>query len=392
MTDAAELIDLTERARALTVAGRQQDALRILRQVLAQDPRSGTAHCLAATCLLQLGNLETSLAEAELGVQADPTLAWPHILRSWALGYLARFDDAIEAAQLAVRLEPNNADCHETLSTAFLNSGNTEQAVTAARQAVSLAPGSADAWVILSAAALGDRDWEQAEAAATKALQIQPDSSNAMNNLGAALAHRRRTLLALSFFRRGLAADPTAVIVRGNINGLVLRLVGVIVCAATSLAILWMFASGRNLTGLAAVTTSVLIIVSATVLIVSSVGIPIWYHRLPQSVKRSLRDRPSWGAAFHADPLSRFGLALRLGALPVGYVMISFAVTLLVMAFIQGLPGGSSRNGGGNRVVLGIGLALGVYLLGLRKGSGSVRNKRLRQRPRPPRRVPVDWH
>lgn len=213
-----------------------------------------------------------------------------------------------------------------------------------------------------------------------------------MNNLGAALVHRRRRILALSFYGRGLTANPTDIIVRGNINRLVFGVINVAVASATALAILTMFSAGRHPTGPAAVVTNALTLAAAAALITIVVGAPIWYLRLPQSLKLAIRDRASWAETFRTDSLTRGELTLRLVMFPFMYVFATWVVSLFVMAIIQALPGGESRTGGNDRTVLWIGLTAvaGSYAL-MKILPILFRNRVPPPRTHPPRRVPVDW-
>lgn len=95
------------RAEALGDAGRWEQSLRTLHEVLAREPRHPVALRLAAVAEIQLQRWPQALQAAQAAVAVDPTSEHGHRLASVALEHLGRHGEAVLAAREAVRCEPS---------------------------------------------------------------------------------------------------------------------------------------------------------------------------------------------------------------------------------------------------------------------------------------------
>ncbi|GGM72802.1 hypothetical protein GCM10012275_49310 [Longimycelium tulufanense] len=173
------------RAAELTAAGRQAEAVRLLRPLVRAHPDNPTAWCHLAAALLDGERHEPALSAARRAAVLDADRDWPHRLASIALVELGRPAEAVLSARESVRLAPGEWRSHVALAEALVadapNGG--EEAAAAARRAVALAPHEARTHEVLGDVELTAHRLDEAEAAYRAARRIDPRSEHARANL-----------------------------------------------------------------------------------------------------------------------------------------------------------------------------------------------------------------
>ncbi|MGW4797745.1 tetratricopeptide repeat protein, partial [Nonomuraea sp. NPDC004297] len=115
-----KVADPIERARALLQLRRAADAERELRGLLAQEPQHTAAHALLGLALIQQGQAEEAVREAQEAVRLAPDQWLPHYAAAQVYNRAHRPDDAIAAVGAALNLQPEYAPAWEVLARAHL--------------------------------------------------------------------------------------------------------------------------------------------------------------------------------------------------------------------------------------------------------------------------------
>lgn len=149
-----KVADPIERARALLQLRRAADAERELRGLLAQEPQHTAAHALLGLALIQQGQAEEAVREAQEAVRLAPDQWLPHYAAAQVYNRAHRPDDAIAAVGAALNLQPEYAPAWEVLARAHLLKEDWPRMLDAALRGLGLDPQDSD---LASLAALADR-------------------------------------------------------------------------------------------------------------------------------------------------------------------------------------------------------------------------------------------
>ncbi|NGY61193.1 tetratricopeptide repeat protein [Lentzea sp. NEAU-D13] len=180
------------RAAELTAEGLPQQAIDLLRPLVAANPRHAEAWCRLAAAHLDLGEADQALDSAKRAMILDGEPAWPQRLAALALSDLGRPAEAAVAARESVRRKPGDWRCYVVLAEVLANSPDgAVEAFDAALHASQLASTEPRAFQVLGDAALRMRDWGTAEHAYRAAIKLDPSDADSKANL--ATVQRRRS-------------------------------------------------------------------------------------------------------------------------------------------------------------------------------------------------------
>lgn len=180
------------RAAELTAEGLPQQAIDLLRPLVAANPRHAEAWCRLAAAHLDLGEADQALDSAKRAMILDGEPAWPQRLAALALSDLGRPAEAAVAARESVRRKPGDWRCYVVLAEVLANSPDgAVEAFDAALHASQLASTEPRAFQVLGDAALRMRDWGTAEHAYRAAIKLDPSDADSKTNL--ATVQRRRS-------------------------------------------------------------------------------------------------------------------------------------------------------------------------------------------------------
>ncbi|MCA8921864.1 MAG: tetratricopeptide repeat protein [Planctomycetes bacterium] len=197
-------------ARALAAAGRAEQALDVLAELLAAGSRDAEAWALSARLKSAAGRFAEARADLERTLELDPehALAWlslSHVLRK-----LGRGEDALAAVERAVQLAPTLADAHFNRGRILQDFGRFEESAEAYAQCLRLRPDDAGAMANRGAALGRLGRTEEALASHSACLRLEPDNVIALEGRGAALLKLGRAQEALGDLTRVLQLDPQA--------------------------------------------------------------------------------------------------------------------------------------------------------------------------------------
>ncbi len=163
-------LEAAEKAASLTGVGRAEEAIRILRGVVARNPKFADAWSQLGRACERAGRLEDSIVAFRKAIDISPMLA-PEIAISLAESYLSlgRVDDSIAHAKLGVAVHPGPA--HAVLAKANLLKGDFAAAEEAARWLMSDPRGRTEGFVAMAQIRTSqkrfDEAWSLAESART---------------------------------------------------------------------------------------------------------------------------------------------------------------------------------------------------------------------------------
>jgi Flp pilus assembly protein TadD len=225
MTELTEVSGALQRATVLCDLGRYDQAIVLLRAVLARDPQNVTGLCLLARAHLGQGSASDALRVATDAISLAPEHEWPHRIASLALSSLGRDEEALATARTAVRLGPHTAQCYINLAQILAASGlDLIEARDVAARAVALAPHDPDSYLAVSAVAIADSRHDDAMSAVHRALALDPDNSAAHNELARIQLRRHRAgnavalARAASGFATAVRNDPRSTVSRQNLD------------------------------------------------------------------------------------------------------------------------------------------------------------------------------
>jgi tetratricopeptide (TPR) repeat protein len=190
--------------------GSQDEAHRLLDEVLRADPKNARALLLKADFLTKERKLDEALARAKAATAAGPEIASAH----YALGMVHRargeVDESIQAFNEALRLNPRAAAAEVALAQMHLLQNSAAKSLQYARDALESNPTSVQARLTLVATLISQGNGVEAETELKPLAAQYPDSPAVHAYLGAANLLRKNDAAARQSFERALKLDPTS--------------------------------------------------------------------------------------------------------------------------------------------------------------------------------------
>jgi tetratricopeptide (TPR) repeat protein len=207
-----------DQAEHFRQTGQWQEADRLCREVLSQEPDNGDAWHLLGIIAFQNGCYAAAVDSMRHAVTARSDRAHFHSNLGLALAASGKLDEAIACYRQAMQLSPSSVDIYNNLGIALKAQGRFHEAMTAYRQALELRPNSPEVWNNLGNALAAQSDWDRAAEAFSKALSLRPDYADAHNNLGFVQAAQNRLDDAIASYRRALVIKPDSAITLCNLG------------------------------------------------------------------------------------------------------------------------------------------------------------------------------
>jgi tetratricopeptide (TPR) repeat protein len=215
------------KARYALALGRPDEAERIIRKRLEQNPNDLAARVLLSQTLLQERRAPEAVTEARKAVRANPKDPDAQLALSGALLQTARFsipEEARTAAERAVQLAPKLARARVQLAEVYIADKKENQAIATADEAIKLEPRNPAGYFIKALALNTLKDYQGAAAAADSAIRFDRDHQlpQAEYIRATSLVELKRydeAMTALSAAERGnpLLGGPQADALRGRI-------------------------------------------------------------------------------------------------------------------------------------------------------------------------------
>jgi tetratricopeptide (TPR) repeat protein len=200
------------------------DAVRILRQVTAWQPRKAAAWYRLGVALKNSGEKEEAIAAYQKAIALDEKYATPWHGLGAVYAALVRREEAIAAFQKAIALDEKDAYPWNGLGAVYAALGRREEAIAAYQQAIALDEKFVYPWNGLGNVyrALGRR--EEAIAAFQQAIALDEKDAAPWNGLGNVYTLQGNLEAALEAFRKAVELAPEDGVYRGSLVGILRRL------------------------------------------------------------------------------------------------------------------------------------------------------------------------
>lgn len=202
-SDALERVALV-RARQ----GKLDEAVRLLREALAQRPHSASAHFHLGNVLNSLGRPEEAKACYETAIALVPDFAEAHYNLGNTLQTLGRHQEARARYEQALPLMPDRPELYNNLAVVLQTIGDHEQAIRHCEKALALRPDYPEAYNNLANSLYALNRCEEAVTQYHRALALKADFAEAHDNLGMAHVAVGRIAEARQCFETAIALAP----------------------------------------------------------------------------------------------------------------------------------------------------------------------------------------
>jgi tetratricopeptide (TPR) repeat protein len=189
-------------------SGRNDIAVDLIRRAIALRPNFAEAQSNLGDALRANGQLDEAIAAYRQAIVLLPNYAGNHSNLSDTLREKGQFDDAIAASRQAIGLNPNLPQAHNNLGNALKDKGQLDEAIAALRQAIALDPNLPEAHCNIGNALKAKGQLDEAVAAYRRAIALNPNLPVAHNNLGNALAEKGRLDEAIAAYRQAITLRP----------------------------------------------------------------------------------------------------------------------------------------------------------------------------------------
>ena len=196
---------------------RYTEAASAARSLISRFPAHSYAWKILGATLLELGQLEASLAAQKKTAERFPDDHEAHFNLACGLQQQNRLDEALESYSLALSIQPNNAIAYSNLGYLLNSRGFAPEAEAHCRLAIELQPDLANAHNSLGAALHAQGKFEEAKACYRTALTLKPGWPKAYNNLALTLKEQGFWSDAKDCYYRAIELDPDFSVAHSNL-------------------------------------------------------------------------------------------------------------------------------------------------------------------------------
>ncbi len=225
--DPKRLVQLSDRlddAMAAHVAGRSEEAVRLLRAIVAERPSMAKAYDDLSFVLREAGRLEGAIASLEDSLEANASTLAMRARLGLYLQEAGKTAASIGLLQKVVEENPGYAEAYNYMGLAYAQEGRADEAIETFRKLLDLDPSYASAYSNLGSVYLARARHAEAEKEFRLALEIDPRLGAAWNGLGVVAASTGREEEAVESWKRSLDLDPRQYDTLYNLGTLLTRL------------------------------------------------------------------------------------------------------------------------------------------------------------------------
>jgi arylsulfatase A-like enzyme/Tfp pilus assembly protein PilF len=218
--DPKDMIAVFNRLRQANHAVRERrfdQALPILREVLAKDPRNAFAQLVLGSAHMGMEQYREAIAQYTIYLQLVPTSAYAHHWLSICYIRLGDQANALREADATLAIDGRFTDARIMKGGILASRGDYPGALAELRAAVDADPAKATIRLDLAKVLAEAGQAHDAEAQYQRILQAQPDFVPALTGLGAVYAGRGEHARAEAALRRALEIDPRDAHARFNL-------------------------------------------------------------------------------------------------------------------------------------------------------------------------------
>jgi tetratricopeptide (TPR) repeat protein len=188
--------------------GKRSEAAEINAQILKDDPKDNDARGLAATMLLEKGEVSKALSELQSVVTRDPTNPVSHYNLGRAYAAHAEYPLAQQQFQKAVDLRPDYVMARLALVQLQIAMGQFDAALKGAQDVLAIDRNNLSAQLVASAALMGQRKFPESRQVLENLLKTNPGSPDVYYQLGIAGLSESKFKDAEDAFRHAYQLNP----------------------------------------------------------------------------------------------------------------------------------------------------------------------------------------
>jgi tetratricopeptide (TPR) repeat protein len=205
------LYNKIKQAEGASADKEDDDALKLLDEVIAQDPGIMEAHQVRANIYLELDRPEDSIAECKEALQTDEEYEAAIFTMAQAYKRLKKYDQAIAGYDRIRQLDPKDPKSYVNLGEIYCDTRDFDRAVANLEQAISVDPEhSAIAHNLLGSAYLEMKKLDQAEKEIALSLEMRPRIPDAHYNLGLLYEEKGDIQRAIEEYKKEIEIHPAA--------------------------------------------------------------------------------------------------------------------------------------------------------------------------------------
>jgi predicted O-linked N-acetylglucosamine transferase (SPINDLY family) len=205
-TVAQALAQAQEKRQAGDIPGAEQ----ICRYVLSQLPQNDAALKTLAEMVFLQGRIKEAIALMRQAVAINPRFASYHNNLGLALAADQQLDAASEEFKLALSINPDTAEIHTNLGNIHLAQRRPDLAIPLYRRALTLKPDHVMSINNLAAALIQEGYLDEAMEVAQRGIELQPESDHINRIVGRLFRESGRLDEAIAWFEKRLAVDPAS--------------------------------------------------------------------------------------------------------------------------------------------------------------------------------------
>ncbi|MDD5026701.1 MAG: tetratricopeptide repeat protein [Candidatus Peribacteraceae bacterium] len=175
----SDILERLERAEQLKLSGKHNEALKILEQLLIEDPQNISALEEVADNELSLERFARAEAAARQAVTLDRGSYTGFYILGYILSHKEKWSEAVQLLRKANHLKPNNAEILRCLGWALFSSGQRAQGIVTLERSLNLESENPLTLCDLGVAYLQIRNFIKARALFLRALDLDPGNVRA---------------------------------------------------------------------------------------------------------------------------------------------------------------------------------------------------------------------
>ena len=208
--DKIELYNLLKLAGSASVAGRIDEAVARVREVLAQDGEVIEGHTMLGNLHVKARRYDAAALAYRAALALDPGHQAATFSLALAYKLMERYDDALAGFERALALDARNTKAQFQLADIWMRRGRFDRAEPALRAALDRKVDRPAFLVKLGECLIEMKRYEEAERSLREALRAQPDVALAHYDLGLVLEAKGEPALAMREYEAEIARNPKA--------------------------------------------------------------------------------------------------------------------------------------------------------------------------------------
>jgi tetratricopeptide (TPR) repeat protein len=188
--------------------GNPQEGERLLRKAIRRSPKIAKLHFNLGRMLEMQGKLREAVSAFREARKLDPQDEWIPVNLGIAYGKLNRLDEAVSACKAALKINPENISALSNMGHMLWRNGKLDEAVAALEKALEINPDSIEALSNLGTVYFGEKQLERAEELLRRAYELNPNHGDVLNNLAGVLTAQGEWEEALPLCKQALQMNP----------------------------------------------------------------------------------------------------------------------------------------------------------------------------------------